>query len=136
MLRGEFAHLLNFNVRMNFTNHLFFPHNGTSLPYDTKYTTQRGLVNRTYTLLYEKRNLFTYNIEVNTAELMKIISPTTIESTIAYALVASKDTNMLAQILEKILFQMYNDLNTKTYLKEILTGRYDDLRTTPLIVCF
>jgi len=38
--------------------------------------------------------------------------------------VASKDNNILQQILEKILFDMYDDLNTKTYLMEILTGIY------------
>ncbi|UJR27570.1 hypothetical protein I4U23_008851 [Adineta vaga] len=122
VLRGEFVHLLNFNVRLNFVNHLFFPHDGISLPYDTKYTTQRGLLNRTTTLLYEKKNLFTYSIEINAEELIKTISSSTIESTIAYTLVASKDNDMLAHILEKILFHMYNDLNTKAYLKEILTG--------------
>jgi len=55
---------------------------------------------------------------------MKIISPTTIESIIAYGLVALKDNNFLGQILEKVLFHMYDDLNTKMYLKEILTGKF------------
>jgi hypothetical protein len=124
ILRGEFVHLLNFNVQLNFLNHLFFPDDGISLPYNTKYTTQRGLVNKTSTLLYEKKNLFTYNIEISPNELIKIISPTTIESIIAYGLVALKDNNFLGQILEKILFHMYDDLNTKTHLKEILTGKF------------
>jgi len=100
------------------------PDDGISLPYNTKYTTQRGLVNKTSTLLYEKKNLFTYNIEISPNELMKIISPTTIESIIAYGLVALKDNNFLGQILEKVLFHMYDDLNTKIYLKEILTGKF------------
>ena len=124
LLRGEFVHLLNFNVQLNFLNHLFFPNDEDSLSYETKYITQRGLVTKTPTLLYEKKNLSTYTIEVNTNELMKTISPITIESTIAYALVASKDNQMLGQILEKILFSMYDDLNTKAYLKEILTGKF------------
>jgi hypothetical protein len=124
ILRGEFVHLLNFNVQLNFLNHLFFPNDPISLPYDTKYTTQRGLINKAPTLLYEKKNLCTYTIEISSNELIKSISSTTIQSIIAYALVASKDNSILQQILEKILFEMYDDLNTKTYLTEILTGKF------------
>jgi hypothetical protein len=37
--------------------------------------------------------------------------------------VASKDNNIFCKILEEILFQKYDDLNTKGYIKEILTGK-------------
>ncbi|CAF2735907.1 unnamed protein product [Rotaria sp. Silwood2] len=122
VLRGEFVHLLNFNVQLNFLNHLFFPNDTINLPYDTKYTTQRGLITKTSTLLYEKKNLFTYTIEICPNELIKTISPTTMESIIAYTLVAAKNNNILGQILEQILLHMYDDLHTKAYLKEILTA--------------
>jgi hypothetical protein len=121
-LRGEFTHLLNFNVQLNFLNHLFFPNDPTSLPYDTKYTTQRGLINRASTLIYEKKKLFTYTIEISPEKLIKSISSVTIQSIISYALIASKDSSIIQQILEKILFEMYDDLHTKTYLMEILTA--------------
>jgi hypothetical protein len=122
-LRGEFTHLLNFNVQLNFLNHLFFPNDPTSLPYDSKYTTQRGLINKISTLIYEKKNFFTYTIEISPDKLIKSISSITIQSIISYALIASKDTTIIQQILEKILFELYDDLNTKTYLMEILTGK-------------
>jgi hypothetical protein len=118
------VHLLNFNIQLNFLNHLYFPSDTISLSYDIKYTTQRGLRTKTPTLLYDKKSLSTYTIEINPTELMETISPITIESTIAYAIVASKDNNILGQILEMILFQMYDELNAKGYIKEILTGKF------------
>ncbi|CAF3700955.1 unnamed protein product, partial [Rotaria sordida] len=122
VLRGEFVHLLNFNVQLNFINHLCFPNDTINLPYDTKYTTQRGLITKTSTLLYEKKNLFTYTIEICPNELIKTISSTNMESIIAYTLVAAKNNNISGQLLEQILLNMYDDLNTKAYLKEILTA--------------
>ncbi len=124
ILRGEFTHLLDFNIQLGFFNHLFFPNDPNSLPYDTKYTTQRGFLNKSLTLIYEKKNLFTYTIEIGPNELMKSVSSTTIQSIISYVLVASKDSNIIQEILKKILFEMYDDLNTKTYLMEILTGKF------------
>ncbi|CAF3368577.1 unnamed protein product [Rotaria sp. Silwood1] len=122
VLRGEFIHLLNFNVQLNFLNHLFFSNDKINLPYDTKYTTQRGLITKTSTLLYEKKNLFTYTIEICPEELIKAISSTNMESIIAYSFVAAKHNSISEQILKQILLHMYDDLNTKAYLKEILTA--------------
>ncbi|CAF5181131.1 unnamed protein product, partial [Rotaria magnacalcarata] len=122
-LRGEFIHLLNFNVQLNFLNHLFIPYDSNSLPYDTKYTTQRGLFTKTSTLLYEKRNISTYTIKINPDELIRTLSPVTVESIIAYGVVAANNNAIVAEILHHILFVMYNDLNTKAYIKEILTGK-------------
>ena len=99
------------------------PDNGGNLPYDTKYTTQRGIGNKTLTLAYEKKNLFTYTIKINADELVRGISPTTIHSIAAYAIVALKDNHMLAQVLEKIFVDLKDDISTKMYLKEILTGK-------------
>ncbi|CAF3773297.1 unnamed protein product [Rotaria magnacalcarata] len=121
-LRGEFIHLLNFNVQLNFLNHLFIPYDSNSLPYDTKYTTQRGLFTKTSTLLYEKRNISTYTIKINPDELIRTLSPVTVESIIAYGVVAANNNAIVAEILHHILFVMYNDLNTKAYIKEILTA--------------
>jgi len=124
ILRGEFTHLLNFNVQLHFVNHLFFPNDPDSLPYEIKYTSQRGLMNKFSTILYEKRNLVMYTIEMSPIELIKSIKPTNVYAAISYATIASKETSILQQILEKILFEMYDDLNTKAYLMEILTGRF------------
>ncbi|CAF3178993.1 unnamed protein product [Rotaria socialis] len=121
-LRGEFIHLLNFNVQLNFLNHLFIPYDSNSLPYDTKYTTQRGLFTKTSTLLYEKRNISTYTIKINPDELIRTLSPVTVESIIAYGVVAANNNAIVAEILHHILFVMYDDLNTKAYIKEILTA--------------
>ena len=110
-------------MHSNFYNHLFLPDDGGNLPYDTKYTTQRGIANRTLTLAYEKKNLFTYTIKINANELVRGISSTTINSITAYAIVALKDNHMLAQILEKIFIDLKDDISTKMYLKEILTGK-------------
>ena len=123
-LRGEFTHLLSFNVQLNFVNHLFLPNDPTSLPYDSKYTSQRSLVTKASTLLYEKRNLATYTIAISAEKLIQLISSSTIQPIISFALVASKDQTIIQQILEKILFEMYDDLNTKNYLMEILTGKF------------
>jgi hypothetical protein len=81
------------------------------------------LINRASTLIYEKKKLFTYTIEISPEKLIKSISSVTIQSIISYALIASKDSSIIQQILEKILFEMYDDLHTKTYLMEILTGK-------------
>jgi hypothetical protein len=121
-LRGEFVHLIDYNVQSNFLNHIFLPDKTNNLPYDTKYTTQRGLMEKTSTLIYEKKNLSSYTIRCSHDALIRMMTSTTIHSISAYAIVAIKDTLMLGQILEKILSEMKDDLNTKAYLKEILTG--------------
>ncbi|CAF3368596.1 unnamed protein product [Rotaria sp. Silwood1] len=54
-------------------------------------------------------------------ELIKAISSTNMESIIAYSFVAAKHNSISEQILKQILLHMYDDLNTKAYLKEILT---------------
>lgn len=123
-LRGEFTHLLNFNIQLNFVNHLFLPNDPNSLPYETKYTTQRGLLNGTLTLLYEKKNLFTYTIDVNPEQLIQSVSSSTVQPILSYAIVALKDNVILRKILEKILFELYDDLDTKNYLAEALTGKF------------
>lgn len=75
-------------------------------------------------MVYEKKNICTYSIEINPTELIGSISPKNMESIIAYGFVAAKNNNISGQILEKILFHTYNELNTKAHLKEILTGKY------------
>lgn len=81
-------------------------------------------MNKTSTLLYEKRNLFTYTIEISPDKLINSISSITIQAIISYAVVISKDNYIIQKILEKILFEMYDDLNTKNYLMEVLTGKF------------
>ena len=95
--------MLNFNVHSNFYNHLFLPDNGGNLPYDTKYTTQRGIGNKTLTLAYEKKNLFTYSIKIHADELVRGISPTTIHSIAAYAIVAPQGQSHARSSLGKDL---------------------------------
>jgi hypothetical protein len=122
-LRGEFVHLLNFNVQSNFLNHLFLPDETTNVPYDTKYTTQRGLLDKTFTLVYEKKNLYTYIMKIDPNELVRSMNSATVYSILTYAIVGSKDNPILGRILEKILEEMKDEISTKAYLKEILTGK-------------
>jgi len=124
ILRDEFIHILNFNIQFHFLNNLIYKYNCDNLLDEFNYTTQRGLVNRVSTILYEKRNLAVYTIEISPIELIKSITPTNVYAVISYATIAPKEMNILQQILEKILFEMYDDLNTKAYLMEILTGRF------------
>ena len=121
-LRGEFIHLLDLNIHSKFVNHMFLPDQTRNLPYDTRYTTQRGLMDKTLTLIYEKKNLFTYTIRVNPDELIQNLTSTMIHPIIAYSILASKDNYMLGKILEQILKEMYDGFDTKAYLKELLTG--------------
>ena len=112
---------------MNFTNHLFLSNVHDSLPYDTKYTTQRGLPNGTLTLIYGIRTLSTYTVEIDPDQLIKSVSSATVHSILSYAIVAMKDGSILRRILEKILYELYDDLDTKNYLMEALTGELIEL---------
>lgn len=122
-LRGEFIHILDWNIHSKFANHLFLPNRTDDLPYDTKYTSQRGLMEKTLTLLYEKKNLITYTMRMDPNAFLQYFSPATFHAIIGCSIFPWKDNFFLPKILEKILTEMADDLNTKTYLKEILTGK-------------
>ncbi len=122
-LRGEFVHLLNFNMASNFVNHLFFSDDTILLPYDVKYTTQRTNLYENSTILYDKMHLSTYTIAIDRHALVCGATSSTMIPIITYALVALKDGQLLGQLLARLLHLMYDDLDTKSYLKEIITGK-------------
>ena len=80
-------------------------------------------MDKTLTLIYEKKNLFTYLVKISPNELVRTMTSTTVYSILTYAIVGTKDNPILGKILEKILEEMKDDLGTKAYLKEILTGK-------------
>lgn len=55
-------------------------------------------------------------------QLIKSISSATVQSILSYSIVVMKDGAILRRILEKILYELYDDLETKNYLTEALTG--------------
>lgn len=118
-LRGEFIHLIDWNIHSKFTNNLFLPDDTTNMPYDTKYTSQRGLPDKNLTLIYEKKNLVLYTIRTVSNALIQKFDSTTFQSIIALSMITPKDY-FLEKIVAKILNEMSDDLNTKFYLKEIL----------------
>lgn len=79
-------------------------------------------MDKTFTLIYEKKNLFTYIMKINPNDLVRSMNAATVYSILTYAIVGSKDNPILGRILEKILEEMKDELGTKAYLKEILTG--------------
>lgn len=121
-LRGEFIHLIDWNIHSKFTNHLFLPDERNDLPYDTKYTSQRGLPDKSLTLIYEKKNLVLYTIRTDPNEFIQKFDSSNYQSIIALSMITPKDF-LLQKIVAKILRKMSDDLDTKSYLKEILIGK-------------
>ena len=135
LLRAEFVHLLDFNVHSNFRNHLLLPDtDDNDIPYDTRYTTQRGLTGKVLTLLYEKKDLFTYSIRVDMNRLINAIKPSIFNAVTSYIILTGGEFQIIGGLLQKILSDFANLLHTKNYLKEILTGRFRNRRVQSFAV--